>query len=77
MREGGDFSLDTANVIIESLKVKKNTKKNLNEMTKVIKNQQYRIKDKVSQPFAKAPNLNNVEEFATYFKGLVDQLEQN
>jgi hypothetical protein len=48
---GGDFSLDTANVIIESLRVKKNTKKNLNEMTKVIKNQKFRIKDKVSQPF--------------------------
>ena len=67
---GGDFSLDTANVIIESLKVKKNTKKNLNEMTKIIKKQQYRIKDKVSQPFAKAPNLNNIEEFATYFRNL-------
>jgi hypothetical protein len=67
---GGDFSLDTANVIIESLKVKKNTKKNLNQMTKVIKNQKFRIKDKVSQPFAKVPNLNNVEEFASYFRNL-------
>jgi hypothetical protein len=68
--KGGDFSLDTANVIIESLKVKKNTKKNLNQMTNVIKNQQFRLKDKVSQPFAKVPNLNNVEEFATYFRNL-------
>jgi hypothetical protein len=67
---GGDFSLDTANVIIESLKVKKNTKKNLNQMTKVIKNQKFRIKDKVSQPFAKVPNLNDVEEFASYFRNL-------
>lgn len=67
---GGDFSLDTANVIIESLKVKKNTKKNLNEMTKIIKNQQYRKGEKTSQPFEKAPNLNNVEEFANYFRNL-------
>lgn len=67
---GGDFSLDTANVIIESLKVKKNTKKNLNEMTKIIKNQQYRKGEKTSQPFEKVPNLNNVEEFANYFRTL-------
>jgi len=65
---GGDFSLDTANVIIESLKVKKNTKKNLNEMTKIIKNQQYRKGEKTSQPFVKAPNLNNIDEFSKYLK---------
>ncbi len=67
---GGDFSLDTANVIIESLKVSNNTKKNLNEMTKIIKNKTYRKKDKVSQPFTKVPNLNNMEEFANYFRKL-------
>ena len=67
---GGDFSLDTANVIIESLKVGNNTKKNLNEMTKIIKNKTYRKKDKVSQPFTKVPNLNNMEEFANYFRKL-------
>ena len=66
----GDFSLDTANVIIESLRVKPNTKKNLNEMTKIIKNQTFRKKDKVSQPFKDIPNLNNIDEFATYFRKL-------
>ena len=67
---GGDFSLDTANVIIESLKVGDNTKKNLNEMTKIIKNKTYRKKKKVSQPFTEVPNLNNMEEFANYFRKL-------
>lgn len=67
---GGDFSVDVANVIIESLRVGKNTKKNLNEMTKVIKDHKYSIKDKTYTPFKDAPNLNNIDEFATYFRNL-------
>ena len=43
---GGDFSLDTANLIIESLRVKPNTKKNLNEMTKLLKDFTYSIEGK-------------------------------
>ena len=44
---GGDFSLDTANLIIESLRVKPNTKKNLNEMTKLLKNFTFTEKGKI------------------------------
>jgi hypothetical protein len=67
---GGDFSLDTANLIIESLRVKPNTKKNLNEMTKALKNFTYSEKGKTFQPFKDAPNLNNIDEFANYFRNL-------
>ena len=67
---GGDFAIDVANVIIESLRAGKNTKKNLNEMSKIIKNHQYSIKGKSYQPFTNAPNLNNIDEFATYFRSL-------
>jgi hypothetical protein len=67
---GGDFSIDVANVIIESLRVGKNTKKNLNEMSKVIKNHKYTIKGKSYEPFKNAPNLNSIDEFATYFRNL-------
>jgi hypothetical protein len=67
---GGDFSVDVANVIIESLRVGKNTKKNLNEMSKVIKDHKYSIKGKNYTPFSDAPNLSNIDEFATYFRNL-------
>jgi hypothetical protein len=67
---GGDFSVDVANVIIESLRVGKNTKKNLNEMSKVIKDHKYSIKGKNYTPFSDAPNINNIDEFATYFRNL-------
>ena len=67
---GGDFSLDTANLIIESLRAKPNTKKNLNEMTKRIKNFTYTVKKNTYQPFKDAPNLNNIDEFANYFRNL-------
>jgi len=67
---GGDFSLDTANLIIESLRAKPNTKKNLNEMTKRIKNFTYTVKKNTYQPFKDVPNLNNIDEFANYFRNL-------
>ena len=67
---GGDFSLDTANLIIESLRVKPNTKKNLNEMTKLLKNFTFTEKGKNFQPFKDVPNLNNIDEFANYFRNL-------
>lgn len=67
---GGDFSLDTANLIIESLRVKPNTKKNLNEMTKLLKNFTFTEKGKTFQPFKDVPNLNNIDEFANYFRNL-------
>ena len=67
---GGDFSLDTANLIIESLRVKPNTKKNLNEMSKLLKDFTYSIEGKTFQPFKDIPNLNNIDEFANYFRNL-------
>ena len=72
---GSDFSLDTANVLIESLKVSKIPKENLNKITEIIRNYTKRIKPKDKepieiQPFAKVPNLNNMEEFANYFRSL-------
>ena len=67
---GGDFSLDTANLIIESLRVKPNTKKNLNEMTKLLKNFTFTEKGKTFQPFKDMPNINNIDEFGNYFRNL-------
>ena len=65
--EGGDFSLDTANLILETLKAKNLPKTTLNKMTKAIREQVKGGK----KPFANIPNLNNMEEFESYFKGLV------
>jgi len=65
--EGGDFSLDTANLILETLKAKDLSKTQLNKITKAIQNQ---VKDG-KKPFANMPNLNNMDEFESYFKGLV------
>jgi len=72
---GGDFSLDTANLLIESLRVSDLTKNKLNKITKAIKDTTKTIKPKGKepyqiQPFAEAPNLNNIEEFAKYFREL-------
>lgn len=64
---GGDFSLDTANLIIESLKAKKLSRKQLDDITDAIRN---KVKDGKT-PFANIPNLNNMDEFESYFKGLV------
>ena len=63
---GGDFSLDTANLIIESFKSMDLPKSKLNTITKLIK--ETTIEGKT--PFKKAPNLNNIDEFAKYFKEL-------
>jgi len=71
--EGGDFSLDTANLIIETLKGKDLPKSTLDEMTEAIRNQ---VK-KGKKPFANIPNLNNMKEFESYFKGLVGSPRSN
>ena len=63
---GGDFSLDTANLIIESFKSMDLPKSKLNTITKLIK--ETTIEGKT--PFKKVPNLNNIDEFAKYFKEL-------
>jgi len=63
---GADFSLDTANLIIESLKASDLSKNKLNKMTKLIKDTTI----KGEKPFKKVPNLNNMDEFAKYFRGL-------
>ena len=63
---GGDFSLDTANLVIESLKVSDLSKNKLNKLTKLIKETTI----KGEKPFNKTPNLNNMDEFSKYFKGL-------
>jgi len=63
---GGDFSLDTANLIIESFKSMDLPKSKLNTITKLIK--ETTIEGKT--PFKKAPNLNNIDEFAKYFREL-------
>lgn len=63
---GGDFSLDTANLIIESFKAMDLPKSRLNKITKLIKD----TVDLGETPFKKVPNLNNMDEFATYFRGL-------
>ena len=65
--EGGDFSLDTANLILETLRSSNLSKTQLNKMTKAIQNQVKGGK----KPFADIPNLNNLDEFEKYFKGLV------
>ena len=63
---GGDFSLDTANLVIESFKSMDLPKSKLNKITKLIKD----TVDKGETPFKKVPNLNNMDEFSTYFRGL-------
>jgi len=63
---GGDFSLDTANLIIESFKSMDLPKSKLNKITKLIKD----TVDLGETPFKKVPNLNNMDEFGTYFRGL-------
>jgi len=73
--QGGDFSLDTANLLIESLRVSDLTKTKLNEISKAIKNTVKTVKPKGKepyqiQPFAKVPNINNMDEFAKYFREL-------
>ena len=71
--EGGDFSLDTANLILETLKGKDLPKSTLDEMTEAIRNQVKGGK----KPFANIPNLNNMKEFESYFKGLVGSPRSN
>ena len=61
---GGDFSLDTANLIIESFKSMDLPKSRLNKISKLIKETKIEGKN----PFKKAPNLNNMDEFAKYFR---------
>ena len=61
---GGDFSLDTANLIIESFKSMDLPKSKLNKISKLIKETTIEGKN----PFKKAPNLNNINEFAKYFR---------
>ena len=61
---GGDFSLDTANLIIESFKSMDLPKSKLNKISKLIKETTIEGKN----PFKKAPNLNNMDEFAKYFR---------
>ncbi len=63
---GGDFSLDTANLIIESFKAMDLPKSKLNKITKLIKE----TVDLGETPFKKVPNLNNMDEFAKYFREL-------
>ena len=63
---GGDFSLDTANLVIESFKSMDLPKSKLNKITKLIKD----TVDSGETPFKKVPNLNNMDEFSTYFRGL-------
>jgi len=63
---GGDFSLDTANLLLESIKAKKLNKKQLDDITEVIRNS---VKGK-KKPYADVPNLNNINEFESYLKGL-------
>ena len=71
-----DFSEDTANLFIEMLKVKKNTKKNLSELTNSLKNKTYStinkdtMKQEIKQPFKTMPDFNKIEEFEKYFKSL-------
>jgi len=61
---GGDFSLDTANLIIESFKSMDLPKSRLNKITKLIKG----TIDAGETPFKKVPNLNNIDDFAKYFR---------
>jgi hypothetical protein len=61
---GGDFSLDTANLIIESFKSMDLPKSRLNKITKLIKE----TVDAGETPFKKVPNLNNIDDFAKYFR---------
>ena len=63
---GGDFSLDTANLILETIRSSNLSKTQLNKMTDAIRNQVKGGK----KLFADIPNLNNLDEFENYFKGL-------
>ena len=72
---GSDFSLDTANVLIESLRVSEIPKENLNKITEILENYTKTVKPIGKepyqiQPFSKVPNLNDIEEFANYFRSL-------
>ena len=73
--QGGDFSLDTANLIIESLRVSDLTKDKLDKISEAIQSTVKTVKPKGKspyqiQPFSKVPNLNNIDEFSKYFREL-------